>query len=283
MKHVFKWTAVLLLMQVWFTGCSKIDWNDVWHDGNKTQRCDAASFMLGVNSDQVNPFFFTKVYDPSGKYVKEINAAFNNVRYPADLVHYPLRLEYKPSKIYFIRMESPFDTVVTAWLNHQGRVSYTSSKGGTYENTFVYRNNRLFSIQWHTEAFGVTDTCVYDVYGNIMSIAHYESFYGERDGYFYEYDYAKKAKQQVYFEETRNINNDFTLMQYMGFFPELNPVNLRTHSKLGLQQGYGFENYIGNHLLDAKGKLIQYDLLTPPGTTGDQQIITRAFLTWNCK
>lgn len=281
MKKTFKWATVILLLQLLLAACSKIDWIDVWHGGNKTQLCDVASFTLGYYSNQPNPFFFTKTYDPSGKYVKEIDAAFNNVRYPDDLIHCPLRVEYKPSKIYFVRMENPFDTVVTACLDYQGRVIRTNSHNWIFENVFKYRNNRLFSIQnnmW-------TDTCEYDTRGNILSMSHYVDYgeYGgiDRNGYFYTYDYSKKAKQQAYFEETRDINNDFTLMQYMGFFPELNPVNMRISSHNGLKNGYGFQLYMGNHVLDSKGKLVQYNLLTPPEE--NQQVITHALLTWQCK
>lgn len=280
MRNTFLRGTFILPLLLFMASCSKIDWNNVWHDGNKSKSCDVESFLVDLDTPLPFPYLFTKQYDPSGKYIKEINASFNIIASLEDLPHYRLRLEYRPSKIYFIRMESPYDTVVTAWLNQQGRVIRTSSQNGTWESKFVYRNNRLFSIQW-PEAYGITDTCEYDAYGNILSIAHYVDYYFvDREGYFYEYDYSKQGKQQFYLEEIRFINNDFTLMQYMGFFPELNPRHLRTRTLIG-QKSFAFGQYLANHVLDAKGKLLQYDIVTPPGQP--QVTITQAHLTWNCK
>lgn len=280
MRNSFLRGLFILPLLLFMLSCSKIDWNNVWHGGNKSHQCDVSAFTMSVDPVPSFPFLFQKKYDPSGKNIKEINCSFPNLVYPFpdSLPHYRLRLEYKSQKIFFIRMEAPFDTVVTAYLNAQGRVVRTISRNEILENKFEYRNNRLFSVTYRTNEWGMTDTCVYDSYGNILSIARMES--EGRHGYLYDYDYSRKAKQQIYIEYTRSFNNDFTLMQYMGFFPELNPVHLRTRSRFGQENVYMFREDIVNHKLDAQGKMTGYDITSP----GDPQlIVTHISIKWNCK
>lgn len=282
MSNTIKGWLLLLAISVIAGSCSKLDWNDVWGDHPSANKGDVAAFRLTYYDDYnlPYPFLFAKTYDASGNYVKEINAAFNNVALPNAIRHYRLRLEYRPRVIYFIRMEAPFDTVVTALFNHQGRVIQTNSKNEVVENKFEYRNNRLFSIFWRSTApFAKTDTCVYDKFGNILSIAEGNA-YG-RTGYFYEYDYSRKARQQYYMEELRNINNDFTLMVYMGFFPELNPVHLRTAARMGEESVYTFNYFAFNHVFDSKGRLIKYTVYGNPD--GLDTPVGEAFITWNNK
>jgi hypothetical protein len=92
----------------------------------------------------------------------------------------------------------------------------------------------------------------------------------------YEYDYSKKGKEQFYSEDYQGNDWPFYLLQYLGFFPEVNsPVNIRTHI-------VGSGDYYGsffNHTFDAEGKLISYDFGNPPGTVGDPPDVT---ITWNC-
>ena len=57
------------------------------------------------------------------------------------------------------------------------------------------------------------------------------------------------------------IDNGFTLLCYLGFFPELNPVHIRTHVDLGPQNGFKYWNKnIFNHQFDSEGKLTKYDV-----------------------
>jgi hypothetical protein len=196
-------------------------------------------------------------------------------------VPYKLRLAYHGLSIYLINVDNVQDTTMKIYLNPKGLVKKCIGKLAMDYTQFDYDSkNRLSNI---TYGFGdgivLSDTCAYDTYGNILSITRFDSRDG-RLGNFYKYDYSKKVKRQFYRDEPSS-NDDFTLLQYLGFFPELEPVHVRTHVRVGLETGsFMWDKYLVNHQFDRKGRLIQYDIANNPGGT---DISFQAILNWKCK
>ena len=96
------------------------------------------------------------------------------------------------------------------------------------------------------------DTIRYDNYGNVLSIGTMT----------YQYDYSKRPRQQFYCDDFMGDDEPFYLLQYLGYFPEINsPVNLRTYTSAVV-----FRGPLTNHQFDGEGRLISYDLASTPVT-----------------
>jgi len=68
-------------------------------------------------------------------------------------------------------------------------------------------------------------------------------------------------------------------LQYIGLFPELQPVNLRTSTKVTWGNNYlAYQMNIGNHQVDGQGKLVSYDVMSP----GSEQAISHYNINWSC-
>ena len=96
------------------------------------------------------------------------------------------------------------------------------------------------------------DTIRYDNYGNVLS-------HGTTR---YQYDYSKKPRQQFYCDDFMGADESFYLLQYLGYFPELNnPVNLRTYTYTE-----EFSGPLTDHQFDGEGRLISYEFESSPVT-----------------
>lgn len=265
---------VILPLLLFTFSCSKIDWDDVWGHHGPLPKCDLAAYRLtSMYPDITFPFLFEKTYNPGGRQVRTIDASFFNEI--ADLIHFRLRIENKGRNIYLVNMDAPYDTSMTIRLNKYGKPESATGVEvlGSYE--FYYTNNRLTSYLW--TGFGLWH-CQYDDQGNIISTS-----YPGGDGYLYDYDYSKKATQQFYMDELRFIDDGMTLMQYLGLFPELTPVNLRTRVRIGSTRfGYFYDRYLVNHQLDNSGRLVQYNSVSCNHGYCEPEGVT-ARLEWNCR
>ena len=273
--------GLLFAIPLLFSTCYKIDWDFNGSHGKKD--CQVQSYYLTPYGDGLPiPFLFEKKFNHAGR-VTEINCSFNNILPFENLIHFNLRVAYHGQEVYLINKESPYDTTLKVYLNAQGRVRECfGTSDFIAHNRFYYNGNRLRAIEFFTPYFDGRDTCEYDAYGNILSITSEDLFMGVRDGYFYQYDYSKKVKEQFYFDEIRDLNNDFALLQYLGCFPELTPVNLRTHTRLGLEIGSATYNKdLINHTYDAKGRLTGYDVVS--FFEGTPSLFYKAKLNWMCK
>ena len=104
-----------------------------------------------------------------------------------------------------------------------------------------------------------TDTVRYDKYGNPVS-------YGFNS---YTYDYSRKAGQKFYADVFMGIESDFYLLQYLGFFPEINnPPNVRMSEKNSDAAEGG---PLAGQTFDAQGKLTGFSLQGEPIS-----------ISWNC-
>lgn len=281
MKCVIVRMGLLLSIPLLFSTCHKLDWDFFGSHGKKD--CLLESYTLPFYGDLGYPFLFKKKFNRAGDRVTEINCSFNNILPIEELIHYDLRVVYNDDEVYLINKADATDTTLKVYLNAHGRPRECIGKSDfIFRNRFFYHGNRLRAIEFDTPEFSQRDTCEYDSRGNILSISYRDNFSNMRIGYFYQYDYSKKAKQQFYFDEIRDLNNDFALLQYLGAFPELEPVNIRTHSRLGLEVGSAaWDKYLVNHRIDAKGKLLDYDVAFWNGSMPVPEF--KASLGWKCK
>ncbi len=247
-----------LLGFVFLTSCYKIDWPG--GDPIPAKKYDVEACNNSIYSP-AHPFLFVKTYDYHSRYAREIDASVFNMRAPTDLLRYQLRIIYLGSEIYLVNKTNASDTSVWIHLNNKGRVETCYAPGdlgGQY--SFKYKNNRLVSMEWNSEYDSWTDSFSYDNYGNILSRTLSAST-GVADIISYQYDYSKKAKHQFYGDELKRIDNAFTLMGYLGLFPELNPVHLRTYVEMGPEGGFKYwKTYLYNHQIDNLGRLLKYDV-----------------------
>jgi hypothetical protein len=281
MLRVIVRMGLLLTIPLIFSTCYKFDWDFDGSHGKKD--CQVQSYYLTPWGDELPfPFLFEKKFNHAGQ-VTEINCSFNNILPAEELIHFNLRVAYHGSQVYLINKESPYDTTLKVFLNAQGRVRESiGTSDFIFRNKYYYNGNRLRAVEAFTSFFTRRDTCEYDAHGNILSITDQDIFMGERDGYFFQYDYSKKVKNQFYFDEIRDLNNDFALLQYLGCFPELEPVHLRTHTRLGLETTAAtYDKDLINHTFDAKGKLTGYDVVSFFG--GSPSLFYKAKLSWKCK
>jgi hypothetical protein len=275
-KNVFC-TGLLCTITLLLATCNKIDW-DFFRQQSKKD-CDLQSYYLTLIDQAPDPFLFEKKYNAAGDRITEIKFTFFNL-HPVE-VPYKLRLAYHGLNIYLINMDNEQDTTMKIFLNSRGRVKKCIGKFVRDFTEFYYdAKNRLSNIE--TGFFDdhvLNETCEYDSYGNILSISRYDNT-GVRVGHFYKYDYSKKTKRQFYLDEPAS-SDDVALLQYLGFFPELDPVHVRTHVRVGLETGsFLWGRYLTNHQFDPKGRLIGYDIANNMDGT---DISFQAILNWKCK
>jgi hypothetical protein len=72
-------------------------------------------------------------------------------------------------------------------------------------------------------------------------------------------------------------------LHYLGFFPELDPVNVRINSYNGQDtRKWLISNHqLVNHQFDANGNLIQYDVIWD--TFSEQSFSGTPTISWQCK
>jgi hypothetical protein len=272
MIYMKKIALVSLLLSLLFLSCNKDD-----DFPNALMKCQVSEFHLATYDLYFTdfPFLFKKTYDPSGKILKEISCLFWNDQPPTSqfVTPHDLVINSHGRKIFLLNKHDLLDTVVKITLNIAGRPESCESKkelnesnGKNFSETehFVYKYNRLVFVQATSASvfspipYTSTYPLVYDNYGNMLSFG----------GNVYQYDYNRRAKKQFYCDDLMATNNGFYLLQYLGFFPEVNsPVNLRKH-------GFAttFQGDFNNHTFDSDGKL-----------TGYYFGGLKATITWNCK
>lgn len=270
--------GLFIAIPLLFSTCNKVDWHDVFGSHGKKD-CQLQSYNLNWDYDFGFPFLFEKKFNRAGDRVTEINCSFHNIFPFGGPIHFDLRVVYNGSEVYLINKLAPFDTTLKVFLNAQGRVRECLGTGYIPRNKYFYQGNRLRAIE--VDGF-YHDTCIYDNRGNILSIAVPAAPGEPSYGFFYEYDYSRKAKQQFYLDETRDLNVNFALLQYLGAFPELDPVNVRTRSRTGFSDGSTlWDATLVNHRFDSQGRLLGYDI---GFEDGDSVVATKGpSLTWKCK
>ena len=186
--------------------------------------------------------------------------------------------------ISFVNAASPSDTVLVATLNSRGKVEKIAAGNKPdfmfLPTTFDYSNDRVTAMHITVGNNTTTSNFFYDSRNNNTSIEDQPSGSVNVPGKVV-YEYASQnAGQQFYMDEPRGFSwNSFSLLQYAGLFPELNPSNLRTNTKVLWGNNYQAYNMnIANHKLDGNKNLTSYETVNPgTGTT-----ISKHNLAWNC-
>ena len=272
MKNVFLVTACALSF-LFSSSCRK--GNDPIHDTNPLSGSDQVSeyhqsYYDGLLDAHV-AFPFIKKYDASGKTVTEIDCSFDDDVSPnafyTDIYH-EFMVTQKGKTVYLVNKALPQtgipDTVARVTLGAGGRPEYCSVNselardfplgGNTIVQHYVYRNNMVIAVQnvyTNPEYPNKTDSLHYDQHGNLLSFNN-NSF---------QYDYTKTAKQQFYVHGLTQQEEPFYLLQYLGYFPEVNsPVNLMIHYTDFIE-----DVAITGHTFDGKGRLTGYTTRYPFG------------------
>jgi hypothetical protein len=214
------------------------------------------------------PNLFRKTYDPSGKILKEIVFSFTDDLTFSTILQYQLDLmvQQKGRIVFLIKKDSvqkapAADTVVRIYLNQKGRPDSCVGTGALDEDAeghpaeteyYFYKDNRLQVVRNILLDGGPIpttggDTIHYDKYGNPSSFSDNS----------YQYDYTRTAKQQFYCDDYMGGDDEFYLLQYLGYFPEVtSPPNIRTLVRT-VDSPSGFPLF--NHQFDAQGRLISYE------------------------
>ena len=248
--------------------------------------CQVAEYHIGYPDYPAGiPFLFKKTFDPSGKTLKEIDCVFWPEIGPPEIsepeYHHIFKIEQHGRMIFVINKVTNKgnipDTVARITINNDGRVKscianselfpfglpLINSLDSLVTEEYIYRENRVLAVKSNyigPDPETRIDSLKYDKYGNVLA-------FGTNT---YQYDYTRKAKQQFYCQDYMGSDWPFYLLQYLGFFPEVNsPVNIRTYI-IGSGDYYGD---LTNHKFDAEGKLISYDFLGSIPIT----------IVWNCK
>lgn len=251
MKHT-NFIGLISLFVIVLIGCSKQDFKDSGEEvpavklDKKLQGCVSASLYGEGSGSTFNPF--RKTFDDLGRVTMVVAPDFEQGL--ADSLF--LMLHYGKNVIYFINQNNISDTVSTAIFDNQGRLqAMLGSQFSSFPTTeFFFSNKKLSSIT----TVGTNMSFVYDANGNVI---RYEGEFV----YEFTYDLNTWIDQQVYVDAAGGwILNNFFLAQIMGWTPDLDPVNRRTHTRISSIDGEFYNVDITDHVVDADGKLTNYTL-----------------------
>ena len=226
---------------------------------------------------------FTNRFDLSGRSFEVEAGIFSG---GAIVANKPFSIKWTGNGLVFLDANALQDTILVAVFDRKGRVeSISPGSKATHDflpTTFQYTNNRLSSMGITLAGNILTSYFDYDGKGNLVSISDAPTTSVPSPGKV-EYTYAnnKNASAQFYFDEPRKFSwNSFTLLQYIGLFPELQPTNLRTSTKVNWGNNYqAYHMNITNHQMDQNGKLVSYEIASP---TGGGSSISRYNINWSC-
>lgn len=253
-------TFVLLI----FTACKKQD--DCPEPPKKDSTCDlmqSTIFRDSLSGDAPGLFpEYRKEYDNAGK-VHKVVAGVYALRLDDSVA---LLLKYNDSTVYFLDAHNSADTISTATFDSQNRLQKMTegpATRGLFETTvFNYEAGRLSGylirdlFQYHVS---------YDGKGNVVRI--YSNDDNESEGLFFTYDYTVQAKRQWYTDyfPENGVSNSVYLAQFMGWLPDLEPVNKRIYCKDVYQEDADdstppvvFERTLRDHVYDNNGNLVSY-------------------------
>jgi hypothetical protein len=247
----------------------------------KKDLCLISSFSYSNNNIPTQTIF-TNHYDLSGRTLQVEAGLFSGGSIQSNI---PLNVKWNGNGIAFINANAPQDTVLIATFNRKGRIDKIVSGNKPNDQfvpiTFSYDNDQLTSMNITIAGNAETSNFNYDSKGNLISIADLPTSSVPIPGKVeYQYSSNEKGGDQFYFDEPRKFSwNSFSLLQYIGLFPELQPINLRTSTKVTWGNNYqAYYMNIGNHQMDAQGKLVSYDIMSPTSS----QAVLHYNINWSC-
>jgi len=206
---------------------------------------------------------FSKKFDGQGKVTSAVLPIFFHEwgRTPRTLDTAEVEISYTSNQMIVSRARKTSEVLMTATFDEHGRIFEATGQGEIWGTTnFSYEDGRLIAIN--------TDPVTYDEQGNVTQIGH-DAGYIDPNSYFfmgsgetYTYDLTKSATNQWYLNEGY-FGNVFAWLDFLGFFPELQPKNLRisTLSRIMIfptDFDY-FPNNFGRHIIDNKSNLTSYN------------------------
>ncbi|HEY0356785.1 MAG TPA: hypothetical protein VGC29_11300 [Flavisolibacter sp.] len=287
-------TAVVLVLII-FSNCKKKDIDVVSIENNTEENrsqhgnnpCDFSKVIVQA-AEQGPEVWIKKQYDNYGRIISVKGVFFQTV----GVGSFPLlKIKYRPGKIILLN-ESETDTMVVYYLDRKGNPAWSLSINMyqfTYEhpsttgfvNTseaiatdqtwllrYRYHQGRISEIQKaHISEVGPGyDTTwldehrfSYDHKKNLLKLVQPKLIFGgPPSSMSYYYDHSRKAKAQ-YYPDSKWFP-EINLPEYLGLFPELNPVNVLVKA---YWQDLSWTDLNGpifykHHAFDTQGRLVSY-------------------------
>ena len=278
---------VSLLTFAALTSCQKTNFvatEDLTADLSRSannKKCEVAEFrsVYGAPGNLQNQMHYQKSYNSNG-HINKITAVIYSGGSISNTATFDI--VRKQRTISFLK-EGTSDTLFVVTLNNKGQVISTANGNKPdfqfLPTTFTYLNDNVSEMKIHFMGKELVSDFKYRD-GNLISIED-KSIAGETPGKIeYEYNIGNKVSKQHYFDEPRKFTwNTFTLLQFIGMFPELDGQSLRTRAIVYWENNYkAYDRKIVNHQVDGNGRLLQYAVSAPE----DGEISMRYFLDWNC-
>lgn len=249
---------------------------------NKKTDCEVIAFRYNAQtgSGTVNQYIFKKQHDPATGRLQQIVAAV----YQGGAITSSLTFDvhWSANSVAFIKAGSIADTVLVASLNAQGKpiavVAGNKPDASYLPTSFEYINNRLSAMRITLAGNQLVSRFSYDNKDNCVLIQ--DDAQGSIAPGRVEYTYSnKKADRQLYFDEPRPFSwNTYSLMQFAGLLPELQPAQLRTGVKVLWPNNYkAYEATISNH--DVQGGVLRKYDVSFAGST----VTIPYFTDWQCE
>jgi len=266
--------------------CQKVNSvsDDEINDKKKPKKdfCLISSFGYSNSAIPVQTVFANH-YDLAGRSLQVEAGVFSGGSIVSNMV---FNVVWASNGIAFIDANEQRDTILIATFGRKGRIEKIVP--GNKPNfqfvatSFDYNKSQL-SAMHTTISSGSFETAYfdYDTKGNLISITDAPTTSVPIPGKVeYGYTTNEKANDQFYFDEPRKFSwNSFSLLQYVGLFPELQPVNLRTSTKVSWGNNYQvYHMNIANQQLDNQGKLVSYDVASPSSGT----VVSHFNINWSC-
>lgn len=276
-------SGLLLAGSTILFSCEKTDLSGEYEEvvEKKKATCEIVSFRYNTATENgtVNKYVFQKQNDPVTGKLKQLTAAV--YQGGAIINTIVLDVHWNAGSVAFLRAGTTTDTVLFASLNAQGKpvdvVTGNTPDFNYLPTSFEYNNNRLAAMKIHNAGRVLVSRYQYDSRNDCVSIND-EAQGSEIPGRVeYAYD-NRKVDQQVYLDEPRPFSwNTFSLMQFSGFFPELQPTHLRSGVKVFWANNYkAYDVQLVNHQI-ADGKLVKYEVNFGGTSTPNPQ-----FIDWQC-
>ena len=280
--------AISLLASTFiFTSCQKNNFTPEIDEGDELARaaenknCAITEFRCMYNTTPTpqEEIIYSKTYHNNGK-LKNITAAIYSGG--ANIGSATYSVNWKKNRLALIH-DGTTDTLLIAELNRNGKV--VSTRDGNKPDfqylptLFDYSDNRVNTMKIDFSGKDLLANFHY-TNGNITRIDDIGDGSTTPGKVEYQYATGNKIKQQQYFDEPRKFSwNTFTLLQFLGLFPELDGENLRTRTTVDWGNNYiAYDKILVNHQIDQDGRLMQYAITDP----ADGTISSRYFLNWSC-
>jgi hypothetical protein len=265
--------AAAILLVIGVTACNKQDLNDGatppfnQSAAKKQTTCDLQQSVLtrdGSNGADAGTFSaFRKVYDASGK-VSKVVAGIHFLGLQDSV---SMLVKTAGKNVYFLKESNPGDTLLIARFNAKKqlqRIDVSSDASDFKPTEFFYTNGKLTSL--YIAPFATTKKLQYDGNGNVVRMYDFDN--EPTQGTFFTYDQSVSATRQWYASHFRNSSeNTMYLAQFMGWLPDLEPVNKCTAYKIVLHDEDAtddtpgallIEGTLTDHVYDSEGKLTYY-------------------------